>query len=375
MDIVSVVIPIYYGNKYLDNIKKMIDENQKQLDKDGKWLVELILVNDSPSVDIPCLDEKWKIVNNGVNVGIHQSRVNGLNVAIGSYVLFLDQDDCIEENYLRSQLAKIADADAVVCNGYWKNNQIIYDEMPDVSYEILNKAGSPMASPGQVLIKRSSIPEEWLCNIIKKSGADDYLLWIIMVLKKSQFVVNNKILYTHIETGENASRNWAGMADSDRAVRQMVDMLSFERKSIDKIEQLIDEEIKLFSNYAYLEDSLNKMEKDNIAFEEYWKQNRWNEVIIYGYGLFGTKLGACLLKNNIKIKGIVDQHAERFETNDIFKKSVSEVEGVNNNDLIIITPLRQYDSIMSNLESNEKRIIISIKAFVDGFWGSLKNGA
>ena len=118
----SIIVPVYNAEKTLENCLNSI---KVQSFSD----YELILVNDSPSVDIPCLGEKWKIVNNGVNVGIHQSRVNGLNVAIGSYVLFLDQDDCIEENYLRSQLAKIADADAVVCNGYWKNNQIIYKNM------------------------------------------------------------------------------------------------------------------------------------------------------------------------------------------------------------------------------------------------------
>lgn len=372
MDIVSVVIPIYYGNKYLDNIKKMIDDNQKQLDKDGKWLVELILVNDSPSVDIPCLDKKWKIVNNGVNVGIHQSRVNGLNVAIGSYVLFLDQDDCIEENYLRSQLAKIADADAVVCNGYWKNNQIIYDEMPDVSYEILNKAGSPMASPGQVLIKRSSIPEEWLCNIIKKSGADDYLLWIIMVLKNSQFVVNNQILYTHIETGENASNNWRGMANSDQEVRRIVAKMAFKKNKISKIEELLDKEVNLFLDYAYLEDSLGAMMCDKSALYAYWKQNDWDRIIIYGYGTFGVKLRECLSEHNIPLKCIVDEHAERFSGDDLFRRSVSEGSSIEGTDLIIITPLRYADNINKRLKEMGIINAISIKEFIDGFWKTKK---
>ena len=47
---VSIIIPIYHGQRYISRILKMVDENAR-LVKDSAE-VELILVNDSPDVSL-----------------------------------------------------------------------------------------------------------------------------------------------------------------------------------------------------------------------------------------------------------------------------------------------------------------------------------
>lgn len=53
---------------------------------------------------------------NPQNLGIHKSRVNGINLAHGDYILLLDQDDSITDDYLKEQLNAIESADISVCN-------------------------------------------------------------------------------------------------------------------------------------------------------------------------------------------------------------------------------------------------------------------
>ena len=122
MDI-SIIVPIYKGNKYISPIMEMTKKNINYLNAQGKTLdIELILVNDYPETPIflERIDAGFNVIviENETNVGIHQSRVNGLKMANGQYVLFLDQDDEIFDNCLYSQYMKIFDYDMVIGNGY-----------------------------------------------------------------------------------------------------------------------------------------------------------------------------------------------------------------------------------------------------------------
>ena len=102
----------------------MIYENYKHL-QSFNYSLEFILINDSPWEKINDLnkyinysDINIKIFDNYQNLGIHRSRVNGIKQATGEYILMLDQDDFISDDYLKQQLLKIGDADICVCNGY-----------------------------------------------------------------------------------------------------------------------------------------------------------------------------------------------------------------------------------------------------------------
>ncbi len=65
-----------------------------------------------------------------------------------------------------------------------------------------------IVSPGQALIRKKSIPNEWTENILHNNYCDDAFLWILMKNKDKKFAVNNDMLYVHVETGKNASQSW-----------------------------------------------------------------------------------------------------------------------------------------------------------------------
>ncbi len=117
---VSVVVPVYQVEKYLP---RCLDSVLGQTFTD----FEVICVNDgSPDACGEILaayarkDSRIRVVTQE-NQGLSMARNNGVNVASGEYVLFLDSDDCIHPQLLEITytLAKTHTAD-IVCFGFEK---------------------------------------------------------------------------------------------------------------------------------------------------------------------------------------------------------------------------------------------------------------
>ena len=184
--------------------------------------IELILYNDSPDEEVNLseikTDYQLKLIQPKYNRGIHAARVEGLKNANGTYVLFLDQDDIIHEDYLYSQLNGIGDNDAIVCrlennNKQHYNDSFVFEKV--VSKEFMINKWCSIVSPGQVLIRRQSIPQIWEDNLLSNNGADDYFLWILMFMQGNKFALNQNILFKHVLNGSNTSSDTNKMMDSE----------------------------------------------------------------------------------------------------------------------------------------------------------------
>lgn len=227
---VSVIIPLYYGKKYIDNLYQMITA---ALDRAGLLAEsEIIFVNDSPDEIISLREcEHAALINNECNVGIHGSKCNGLKYAKGAYIHFLDQDDRISQNFYKSQLEKINDADIIVCNAILENagyQRKLYRSK--VSLNMVQKPKSyvyiddRVESLGQCLIRKKAIPTEWLETIVTKNGADDYYLLLNMFVKNRSINVNDEVLYRHVYTSDNLSLNKAAMTESVKEVANLMQL-------------------------------------------------------------------------------------------------------------------------------------------------------
>ena len=223
MDI-SVIVPFYDGNKYIEKLLIVIQKNRNNLAKDG-FSSEVIIVNDSPDIPVTVKDRNLladvTVLANPHNEGIHQSRVNGLNTAKGKYVLFLDQDDLISKHGLLSQIKTIGSYDFVVGNGYKTDSQHKY-ELYKTSHEqekclkldYYYYYTCPIISPGLVLIRKNAIPEEWKTNILQHNGSDDFYLWLLMLSDGAKGTINRDHVYMHVYTGQNTSLDQSYMRES-----------------------------------------------------------------------------------------------------------------------------------------------------------------
>ena len=95
---ISIIIPVYSAEKYL---RQCLDSIINQTFKD----FECICVNDgSTDKSLSILqeyankDNRIKIISQK-NIGVAKSRNNGLSVAMGEYILFVDSDDFIDSKF------------------------------------------------------------------------------------------------------------------------------------------------------------------------------------------------------------------------------------------------------------------------------------
>lgn len=238
----SIITPIYKGNKYLNNYLKNISKACEKLKG-----IEVIWVNDSPTIELEydknlIKNFELRIINNEKNLGIHKSRCAGIREAKSDYILLLDQDDEITQNALKTQYDKIieSNADMVLGNGMFegqdRKDKIFENEF---SQKFASKkrpyilARNFIISPGQCLIKKGSIPEYWLTHTQQANGADDYLLWLLMFNNNAKIVCNFEVIYTHKYTGENVSLDNDKMFKSQQELIQILkDNTEYNKKDL-----------------------------------------------------------------------------------------------------------------------------------------------
>lgn len=318
---ISIIVPLYHGKKYLDHILNQVEVCAQNT---GGATVELILYNDFPEEKIHVCKRKCscdiKVFNSERNCGIHGARVQGLYKATGDYVLFLDQDDRIAPDYLRKQLSCIGEADAVVCRAI-HNNRLhytsthVFEEV--ISKEFMLKKWCPIVSPGQVLIKRTSIPEIWKQDIIKHNGADDYFLWLLMVGEGRRFSLNQEVLFEHVVTGMNTSEDTNEMMDSEC---EMIGILKKngvfkdeEEKWLCRLpESLRKIHVKELDNYKRafsLFQNWTRKVSAGISPVAFFEKRGFDKIAVYGAGDLGKSLEILMRNTGIEVMFFIDQNA------------------------------------------------------------------
>ena len=114
---VSIIVPVYNVEKYLDNcLSSLVNQT---LDD-----IEIIVINDGPTDRSSKIIEKYakksdKIkVYNKKNGGVSDARNYGLKKASGEYIGFVDSDDYVSKDMYEKMYckAKESDFDVVVCD-------------------------------------------------------------------------------------------------------------------------------------------------------------------------------------------------------------------------------------------------------------------
>ena len=370
---ISVIIPLYKGERYIKKLIKCLLQCSSVLREIEDFQMEVIFVNDDPETKIntehfEISEFKVKVIQNEKNCGIHYSRVDGLRHAQGDYVLFLDQDDYINPEYFVSQFAHIGNDNVVICNGKYRNDrEIIFNEKEAGRIADINDYFSTLSgiiSPGQAIIRKNCIPKEWTENILLGNYCDDAFLWLLLKDKGEKFAINREILYFHNEDGSNTSLQWNHTAV---ALAEMYDVI--EKKSLLKernrliLKKCIQEKINKHTQYFWVEQKLQELYLKKMQLSKYMEQNEINTLAIYGYGVLGRKILSYLEDCNIKVEYVIDESAEAFEQDNwqikTLKDQLDEV------DLVVITPIFAFESIREELNKKIHAKCMPLNEFCD----------
>ncbi|GFI50363.1 putative glycosyltransferase EpsH [Lachnospiraceae bacterium] len=326
---ISIIIPLYKGGKYIPSLIKMAKENKKMARKYFEISLELVFVNDFPEERIiyNFLQEKEseidiKLIENKDNLGIHRSRVNGMNCAKGEYIIFLDQDDYIKKEYLCEQIKYICGKDAVLCNGIKEyfcqsRKRMIFmsyqAQIESVKMDTLINKGNYIISPGQMMIKKSCIPSIWTNNWILSNGADDLFLWILMAQNEISYGFCTSLLYVHRSHGDNVSNDYVTMTNSllemvkylsdNKVLNEKYKLALNNRIYNEKKEIRINELNDIYDKWLYL-----KINGINLA--SYFEKKKFFNIAIYGMGQLGCRFYEDISSQNIRVLYAIDKNAD-----------------------------------------------------------------
>lgn len=369
MDKISVIVPIYHGKKYMDAMIAQVEAAYARARE--KCRVELLFVNDdpgetlgeydSPLIEIACVETE-------ANRGIHGARARGLGHASGDFILFLDQDDRIEEDYFKSQLSSLEDADVAVCRLLHEKKQFYDTRMPFeevVSKQFMMSQRCSIISPGQALMRKDAIPDVWKNARLENSGADDWLLWICMMAEGKRFHLNPEILFEHVVDGHNASMDAWRMIQSER---EMLGILSRSRTlAEDELSALHDAVLraerervmtlcrfqKMFSAYHAWIGLQNK----GISIADYLQAKNIKTVAVYAAGHLGKSLFCHLQREGIRMEYFIDINADFLEAEAPIYKLNQELPEA---DMVIISLVDYEDGLQEILAEKTGAAVLGI---------------
>ena len=204
---VSVIVPVYniatYLNKCVDSILSQSYEN-----------IEVILVNDGSTDNSGKICDAYAIKDNRVivihknNQGVSSARNDGLTIAKGEYISFVDGDDYCHQNMIQILINEMKkyDADLIICNinSVWNDGRVevhgnyenkIFNEIKNFGNYFADYYGisNIIASPWNKLYKK-----EIVCTFKDGMNYGEDLIFVFDCLRKCKKILTiNQPLYNY----------------------------------------------------------------------------------------------------------------------------------------------------------------------------------
>lgn len=132
--LISVVVPVFNAERFLNEcVESIVNQTYKYL--------EIILVNDGSTDDSLKIcnqfaqKDKRVTVINQQNKGVVLARKQGVKNAHGKYIAFIDSDDYIAQEYMKTMLNNIGDAD-LATSSLIMDNRVWEDSLDEGVYDV-----------------------------------------------------------------------------------------------------------------------------------------------------------------------------------------------------------------------------------------------
>ncbi len=210
--LVSVIMPAYNAEKYIEKAISSVDRQQ------GDFGIELLIIEDAGTDNTERIIQGYECsrieivyVRNERNLGVAESRNIGIRSARGNYIAFLDADDWWSEDKLVRQLAVMEGSEAALCatarelmNPDGSSTGKIVPIPANITYEMLLRTNSIPCS--SVLMKTKIAREFYMCH---DELHEDYILWLRVLKKYGQVPgINEPMLKSRLSEGGKSRNKW-----------------------------------------------------------------------------------------------------------------------------------------------------------------------
>lgn len=209
--LLSIIIPVYNMEKYLDNCLKSIG----QIDIKE---VEVILVDDGSQ------DKSGNICRKYVNLygyryikqenkGCSSARNLGIEKSNGEYIWFIDSDDCIEKGAINIILKtlKEKEIELLVFGEYFcdKDKNILEEVLPfsNNKKDFYNEDGKIFNGPGNKIYRTNIIKKYNILYCEKSHLGEDLGFNLKYINKIKNIEILRKALYFYFKRGEGVTTN------------------------------------------------------------------------------------------------------------------------------------------------------------------------
>lgn len=199
---ISIIVPIYNVEKYL---KECVDSVLTQSFND----FELILVDDGSPDSCPLICDEYEKKDDRVrvihkkNAGVSAARNSGIEIACGEYIWFVDADDMLLENALKTAASCFDKNADIMCF----KNLIVYDngEISSSEKDIAPNDFSGDASKLDV------------CEMMKKACTKNLLPFMWRNVYRASFLKENQIKFDEsLSYGEDSVFNMQAFLIADK---------------------------------------------------------------------------------------------------------------------------------------------------------------
>lgn len=299
-NLVSIIIPVYNASSTLQRcVESIINNDYKN--------IEIILIDDcskDSSLEVcKLLSDKYDNVlyyHNDINKGVSFTRNVGLKNCKGKYVLFIDSDDYVENDYISSLLnMKIKYHDSFILCGYLNEDMKYNQRIDDILYST-NDIDNISIEYLEELHNKTLLQQLWNKIFIKDIIIDNNILFdesinvgedfkfVLEYLKYSKYktiYIINKSLYHYMRDQSTSlmyNVNYTHLDVSLDNHRMMYKLLNKNDKEINNL--VNNKRQHMLNNYAYL-----IFRNKNMSFK-YKKYNIYN---------LDSKIGKKLFRDNV----------------------------------------------------------------------------
>lgn len=229
MEKVSIIIPVYNAEKYLN---KCLDSVVNQTYQN----IEIILVDDGSTDTSSKICEEYQNKHQNIeykktkNSGVSNARNTGLKMATGKYIFFLDSDDYLEENSIQELMSNKTSNSLIglVPTGYeYQNSYSVYEYFRNI---MINKC---LGNVWGFLFEKDKIDFEF---DIHTHLMEDTLFLLNYISKVELLTFINEIKYNYVI-------NINGITKSKNIEKIILNIKSFDY-SLDQIKKIINEKYK-----------------------------------------------------------------------------------------------------------------------------------
>lgn len=325
--LLSVIVPVYNVEPYL---RRCLDSILKQ-----KYMPNEIICVDDGSTDgsSEILDEYRKLNNNikvihKINGGLVSARKEGLSVAKGKYISYVDSDDWIEENMYEEMLKKIeaeqADLATSGCiRDYGSHSIVDRENIPADVYEgeklqkglkdqlidtnLFFKSNLSIHIYNKIFLREKLIEKQMQVDDRINIGEDAACVYPY-ILDSKKIVVMGKTYY-HYCIRDDSIMGKQGIEEYEKG-QILKELLE---KEFTKHKELLNnyEQCKSIVLYCSLLQCTEKIVSyRNGILYPFGVVSKSDKIVIYGAGRFGKELYRIMKIKGFNIEALVDKNEQ-----------------------------------------------------------------